>query len=117
MIEQIFALILLIAKSAVCYQCDIHADSLVRRDVKLDGYQIWSAPTSDLGSCARACVRVKLCLSFNFDLSTRLCDLNSEVIAESQIHRLKKAPGKLYSSISEWPPTVIVFLLFHFLLS
>ena len=107
--------ILICIKSAKTTICDINADTLVIANTKLDGFQFWSAPTVDIGSCAKSCVRVKLCVSFNYDFSTKFCDLNSDSLT-NQPQALKSVTRAVYSSIATWPPTVGFYtcICFHF---
>ena len=83
----------------------IQADEIVTRDKKLDGCAFWSMQVSDVGTCARSCLRVRKCKSFNYDLSTRYCDLNDET-HKRHGHSLRGALGVIYSEIDPWPPEV-----------
>ena len=115
MLKYCVALILLfVMLHRQCIACDIDADRLVNVNTRLNDFKIWSAPTTDLASCAKACVRVKICISFNYDLSTRLCDLNSESSTDHP-EFMTHAPRILHSNIVEWPATVISSLLSYLL--
>ena len=94
--------------NALVYQ--INAESLVQRNTYLGGYSIWSNLVSDLGSCATLCIRIKMCVSFNFDLSTGRCELNSKLL-ENHLHLGKSGENILYSRRQDWPPEV--HILFH----
>ena len=97
---------LIMASYASSYQ--INADSLVQRNTYLDGFLIWSNLVSDIGLCATLCIRMKMCMSFNFDLSTRKCDLNSELM-ENHLYNGKSGQNVLYSRSQDWPPEVCFY--------
>ena len=83
----------------------IDADQYVIRDKKLVGCAFWSLPVSDIGTCARSCLRVKKCKSFNYHISTTHCDMN-EHTHENQGKSLSRAVGWIYSEIEPWPTKV-----------
>ena len=85
----------------------IHADTYVTWDKKLVGCAFWSMQVSDIGTCARSCLRVRKCQSFNYELSTRYCDLNDQK-HETHGHPLRRAVGVIYSEIKAWPPEVCI---------
>ena len=83
----------------------IQAEEFVIRDKKLDGFAFWSMQVSDIGTCARSCLRVKKCQSFNFKISTRFCDLNDRTRVNSS-DNLRMNIGVIYSEIDVWPSEV-----------
>ena len=85
--------------------CDINADKLVSKGQRLVGFQFWSAPTTNFMSCVKACVRVGLCASVNYDLSTKFCDLNA-VSSTEYPESVKNSAEVLHSNIAGWPSEV-----------
>ena len=90
-----------------CKTCDIEARTFVDSNTRMTGFTILSAPAADLASCAKACLRVKQCASFNYDLSSRLCDLNS-VSSTNHPEVMTHASRSLHSDIVEWPAMVTI---------
>ena len=85
--------------------CDINAESLVQRQTYLQGFQVWSHQVEGIGTCAKLCVRLTMCLSFNFDLSSKRCDLNNATLEDNTDRGVTKVTS-LYSRIKDWPETV-----------
>ena len=83
----------------------INADSLVAWDTYYEGQKVWSNPVSNIGTCATMCMRMTMCESFNFDLSSRDCDLNSDLL-ENNHHLGKSKRRSVYSRIKDWPKQV-----------
>ena len=83
-------------------------DSLVLENTKFDGDQIWSASVSDVGACAKACVRLKPCASFNYDISSKVCDLKTDT-ADLFPENVNYGVGMFYSAIAGWPESVCDF--------
>ena len=104
---QIFSYIYFLCCIHLCSStsCDINADKLVSKGKKLVGFQFWSAPTTNFMSCVKACVRVRLCTSVNYDLSTKFCDLN-KVSSTNHPESVKNSADVLHSNIAGWPPKV-----------
>ena len=86
--------------------CEINADTLVQWNTYFDGFQEWSHAVGSIGACATLCIRLTMCLSFNFDLSSNLCDLNSDLL-ENNTDRGMTKRSSVYSRIADWPETVI----------
>ena len=88
--------------SVLCVvQHDVNANTLFESNVYFDGFQYWSLTLRSMRSCAMACVKFPLCMSFNFDLNTSTCELNRDVLENYEEGRVSKA-GSLYSSITDW---------------
>ena len=85
--------------------CDIDASPLVVWGTYLDGFNFWSLTVTDIGSCARSCIRMTVCLSFNFNIRDRTCDLNSDLLENQPGAEIKK-PNSAYSRIKDWPREV-----------
>ena len=82
-----------------------NADHLIRKDARFDGSQFWSTPTKSFTSCVKACVRVKLCASFNYNLRTKVCELNTN--SSSNIPgSITVASGVMHSNFEGWPSEV-----------
>ena len=92
-----------LAANQQCYA--INADDLVVADTRLVGHAFWSVSVSGIGSCVKACVKLKKCVSFNFRRSTNFCELNSETL-DSYPSSGVKAAGMVYSDKHNWPPEV-----------
>ena len=83
----------------------INADHLIRKDARFDGSQFWSTSTRSFTSCVKACVRVKLCASFNYNLKTKVCELNTK--SSSNIPgSVTAASGVMHSNFEGWPSEV-----------
>ena len=95
-------ILLLISVNKMCSAGQINADDFVTRDKKLVGFEFWSASVSGMGSCAVSCLRVRRCVSFNYHLEDKYCDMNNDS-AINQSQHLTKAAGVLYSDIKAWP--------------
>ena len=89
---------------ALCHV--INADSLVTMDTQLEGFHFWSSRVSGLDSCAKACMRTKMCVSFNFQLDAKLCYLNFDNVSNHQDATITRNRA-LYSDIAVWPPEVM----------
>ena len=88
--------------SVLCaVQHDVNANTVFESNVYFDGFQYWSLTLRSMRSCAMACVKFPLCMSFNFDLNTSKCELNKDVLENYEEGRVSKA-GSLYSSITDW---------------
>ena len=85
--------------------CDINAKALVQWHTYLQGFQVWSHQVKAIGTCAKLCVRLTMCLSFNFDLSSKRCDLNNATLEDNTDRGVTRATA-VYSRIKEWPETV-----------
>ena len=96
---------LIAVKCTPCASCDINADPLVERDTYLNGFKFWDHQMDHIGSCARVCMRMTICKSFNFDLLSRDCELNRELLENHPEGRGRKR-NKVYSKISDWPRKV-----------
>ena len=83
----------------------INADSLVLWDTYFDQFQFWTNTVSGIGACAKACVRMKICMSFNYGLTDRSCELNSELLSQYPDLRVTKE-HTVYSKIEDWPAEV-----------
>ena len=88
-----------------CMACEINADNLVIKDTILGGQQFWAAPAADTGVCAKACLRLKMSASFNFNIVSNFCELSSDT-AENKTHLVSHILGIVYSDITYWPATV-----------
>ena len=89
------------------HNCDIDANSIILFGTYLSGFNFWSLKVSDIGTCARACIRMTLCLSFNFDLQDGTCELNSGLLENWSGSEIKKL-SRVYSSKKDWPREVSV---------
>ena len=87
------------------HQRRINADELVARNVYFEGDKFWSNKVDDIGNCAVLCVRMTKCLSFNFDLGTRNCEMNSDFLMDVDTDGEYK-PNSMYSNIANWPEEV-----------
>lgn len=93
---------LIAVKCTSCASCDINADPLVERGTYLNGFKFWDHRVDHIGSCARICMRMTMCKSFNFDLLSRDCELNRELL-ENHPEGRGRNRNKVYSEISVWP--------------
>ena len=87
------------------HACDIDASSIVLYGSYLSGFNFWSLNVSDIGACARACMRMTLCLSFNFDLQDGTCELNRDLLENWSCSEIKKR-SRVYSRKKDWPREV-----------
>ena len=87
--------------------CEISADVFVLLNTYYGGDKFWSHSVSGFGTCAKLCMRMTKCESFNFDLSSRDCDLNSDLL-ENNPHLGKSKRRSVYSRIKDWPEQVCV---------
>ena len=92
--------------------CEINADPLVQKDTLLAGQPFWSSPAVDIGACAKACMRLKICSSFNYVLNSTLCELSSDT-AENRTGLVSNVTGCVYSDIMDWPATVSNVFFIH----
>ena len=89
------------------HACDIDASFIVLYGSYLSGFNFWSLNVSDIGACARACMRMTLCLSFNVDLHAGACDLNSDLLENWSGSQIKQR-SRVYSRKKDWPREVSV---------
>ena len=83
----------------------INADKLVTWNIYFEGDKFWSTKVAHIGACAVLCVRMTKCLSFNFDLSTLVCEMNSDILTDTD-QRGRWNRDSVYSSIKDWPEEV-----------
>ena len=76
----------------------------VSQNIYFNGFRFWSLRVNNVWSCARACVKMKMCKSFNYDFSNGTCDMNSDILANhngSIFREIRR--HSVYSSIQNWP--------------
>ena len=83
----------------------IHADTLVKWNTHFAGDMFWSHKVDHIGTCAALCMRMALCVSFNFDLDSHQCDMNSNRLENHPVRLLWKQ-NSVYSMIQDWPEKV-----------
>ena len=88
---------------------EVHASTLLEANTYFDGFQFWTLPVTDTRSCAMACTRFPLCMSFNFDLYSRTCELNRDVLENHTGRRVSKG-GSVYSRIKDWSTEVCYYI-------
>ena len=96
----------------------INADNLVTWNIHFDGNKFWSNKVEHIGDCAVLCVRMRKCVSFNFDLQTSVCELNSDYLKDVDNY-VRLRPNSVYSNINDWPEevtfiTILKFFIFPF---
>ncbi|XP_060574768.1 uncharacterized protein LOC132732376 [Ruditapes philippinarum] len=64
--------------------------------------KFWGAKTLSVEHCMKLCVRQSQCKSINFDLKTRMCELNNNLRHGTQ----KASDSNVYSEFQSWPPEV-----------
>ena len=79
----------------------VGASAQIQENTYLDGFQFWSLPVAGIEACAMACTRLPLCMSFNFDLYSRNCELNTDVL-ENQLEGRVSKGGSQYSPLADW---------------
>ena len=84
----------------------VNADNLITRNIHFEGDKFWSNTVGHIGDCAVLCLRMTKCMSFNFDLETLVCELNSDQLIDAD-HSGRSKPNSVYSSIRNWPRKVI----------
>lgn len=78
--------------------CEINAEVFVMMNTYYEGEKFWSQSGIDMGSCAKICMRLTKCESFNFDFTNRDCDINSDLL-EDNPHLGKTKKKSIYSRI------------------
>ena len=86
----------------------VNADNLITRNIHFEGDKFWSNTVEHIGDCAVLCVRMTKCMSFNFDMKTLVCELNSDYLVDAD-HSGRSKPNSVYSSIRNWPIKVTYF--------
>ncbi|XP_071111461.1 uncharacterized protein [Haliotis cracherodii] len=89
-----------------CSFCS-NATSVVEVDAHMELYIFRKVRSPSLYSCASECLMSSVCMSFNFETKTRICELNSN---RSDLVAITTRPGFLYSDINNWPK-VMNFLM------
>lgn len=88
----------------------IQADQYVERDRMLLGFKFWTYIVADIGVCARTCLRVRRCKSFNYQLQTSQCDMNDHPL---EGYSRTVSNGWVWSLIEKWPKEVCKSLYYH----
>ena len=83
----------------------IHADELVKWNTRYPGDIFWSLNVGHIGACAVMCVRMTKCVTFNFDLESHMCEMNSNA-PEYNTGQLLRKRNWVYSKIQDWPRKV-----------
>ena len=83
----------------------INADDLITRNIHFEGDKFWSNTVEHIGDCAVLCVRMTKCMSFNFDMKTLVCELNSDHLVDAD-RSGRSRPSSVYSNIRNWPRKV-----------
>ncbi|XP_071095321.1 uncharacterized protein [Haliotis cracherodii] len=86
-----------------CYGTCFNASSVVEVDVHMELYVFRKVRSSSLYSCASECLMSSVCMSFNFETRTRICELNSN--SSDQV-AVTARPGFLFSDINHWPKSL-----------
>ncbi|XP_046328986.1 uncharacterized protein LOC124112859 [Haliotis rufescens] len=93
-------LFFLVMKSPVkCSNC-FDTDSLLKQDSAMVGYIFDIVRPSTIYGCSSECLRSSTCRSFNFDLVTRTCHLNSNISNHTNVIFKQ---GYVFSDIELWP--------------
>ncbi|XP_048257846.1 sushi, nidogen and EGF-like domain-containing protein 1 [Haliotis rufescens] len=85
-----------------CCTC-FNASSVVAIDAHMERYIFRKVRSYSLYSCASACLMSSVCMSFNFETKTRICELNSN--SSDQV-AVTTQPGFLFSDINHWPKSL-----------
>ncbi|XP_048258108.1 uncharacterized protein LOC124126959 [Haliotis rufescens] len=85
-----------------CGTC-FNASSVVEVDAHMEHYVFRKVRSQSLYSCASECLMSSVCMSFNFETKTRICELNSN---RSDLVTVTPWPGFLYSDINHWPESL-----------
>ncbi|XP_071095320.1 uncharacterized protein [Haliotis cracherodii] len=85
-----------------CGTC-FNASSVVEVDVLMEHYVFRKVRSPSLYSCASECLMSSVCMSFNFETRTRICELNSN--SSDQV-AVTAHPGFLFSDIDHWPKSL-----------
>ncbi|XP_071111454.1 galectin-5-like [Haliotis cracherodii] len=89
----------LIGVGSGCCTC-FNASSVVAVDAHIERYVFRKVRSQSLYSCASACLMSSVCMSFNFETKTRICELNSN--SSDQVAITTQA-GFLFGDINHWP--------------
>ncbi|XP_067667776.1 uncharacterized protein [Haliotis asinina] len=83
-----------------CCDTCFKASSVLKVDAHMEHYVFRKVKSSSVYSCASECLMSSVCMSFNFEIRTRTCGLNSK----SSYHvAITDRPGFVFSDISIWP--------------
>ncbi|XP_071111460.1 uncharacterized protein [Haliotis cracherodii] len=85
-----------------CGTC-FNTTSVVEVDAHMERYIFRKVRSPSLYSCASECLMSSVCMSFNFETKTRICELNSN---SSDLVAVTTRPGSLYSDINHWPKSL-----------
>ncbi|XP_048258107.1 uncharacterized protein LOC124120447 [Haliotis rufescens] len=85
-----------------CGTC-FNTTSVVEVDAHIEHYIFRKVRSQSLYSCASACLMSSVCMSFNFETKTRICELNSN--SSNQV-AVTTQPGFLFSDINHWPKSL-----------
>ncbi|XP_071111464.1 uncharacterized protein [Haliotis cracherodii] len=99
----LFTVVLLLTRVGLsCYTC-FNASSVVAVDAHSERYVFRKVRSQSLYSCASACLMSSVCMSFNFETKTRICELNNN--SSDQV-AVTTQPGFLFSDINHWPKSL-----------
>ncbi|XP_048258106.1 uncharacterized protein LOC125383585 [Haliotis rufescens] len=100
---RLFTVVLLLTGvGSGCCTC-FNASSVVALDAHIERYVYRKLGSPSLYSCASACLMSSVCMSFNFETKTRICELNSN--SSDQV-AVTTQPGFLFSDINHWPKSL-----------
>ncbi|XP_071111462.1 uncharacterized protein [Haliotis cracherodii] len=85
-----------------CCTC-FNASSVVAVDAHIERYIFRKVRSQSVYSCASACLMSSVCMSFNFETKTRICELNSN--SSDQV-AVTTQSGFLFSDINHWPKSL-----------
>ncbi|XP_046339223.2 uncharacterized protein LOC124120444 isoform X1 [Haliotis rufescens] len=104
----LFTVVLVLIRGGLgsCGTC-FNASSVVEVDAHMERYIFRKVRSLSLYSCASECLMSSVCMSFNFETKTRICELNSN---RSDLVAITTQPGLLFSDINHWPK-VMNFLM------
>ena len=88
----------------------IDANQLVKWNARYSGDIFWAMKVGHIGACADLCIRMTICASFNFDLDSHMCEMNSNV-RDYQTDLLLWKQNSVYSKIQDWPNKVTYVLI------
>jgi hypothetical protein len=80
------------------------ASNYLVRETGLGARKFWGSKTLNVEHCMKLCVRQKQCKSINYDLESRMCELNKNFRNGKQ----RASDTNVYSEYRSWPPEVLV---------
>lgn len=104
----IFICLTLLATLSYVVSDIINADTLVKWNTYFDGATVWSHTVSHIGTCAVVCMRMTMCVSFNFDLASNKCEMKRDLLESYPSLGIMKQ-NSVYSRIQDWPKQVRLY--------